>query len=167
MKLGLLFTALLAAPAAASRGAMSLPRNALPATAARFRTSAAAADHSRAASSGLALKLRGGGVAAAAASTASSEGGVLGAIVSQVASEIANCNTSPAKKYGFIGACCNWFLGFSAVYDSLRNGPQVISLPMTFSMLMYSVLFGRWAAFDVSPKNYVLAGSHLFNIAAQ
>jgi len=106
-------------------------------------------------------------VAAAAASTASSEGGVLGAILAQVASEVANCNTSPAKKFGFIGACCNWFLGFSAVYDSLRNGPQVISLPMTFAMLMYSVLFGRWAAFDVSPKNYVLAGSHLFNIAAQ
>jgi hypothetical protein len=156
MKFGLVLTALVAAPAAASP--LAPVRSHKTFTAARSKASGT----SERSPANLALQLRGGG-----AGDASSNGGVLSAIVSQVASEIANCNTSPAKKFGFIGACCNWFLGFSAVYDSLNTGPQVISLPMTFAMLMYSMLFGRWAAFDVSPKNYVLAGSHIFNIIAQ
>jgi len=110
-----------------------------------------------------ALKLRGGDVAAPAAENA----GLIGGIIAQVAKEIANCNTSPAKKFGFIGALCNWFLGLSAVADATRLGPEVISLQMTLAMLCYSLLFGRWAGWDVSPKNYILSGSHIFNVIAQ
>jgi len=69
--------------------------------------------------------------------------------------------------YGFFGACCNWFLGLSAVYGAMREGPEVISLKMTGVMLCYSTLFGRWAGWAVTPRNYVLAGSHMFNVAAQ
>lgn len=34
-------------------------------------------------------------------------------------------------------------------------------------MLAYSTLFGRWAGWAVMPRNYVLAGSHIFNVLAQ
>jgi len=106
-------------------------------------------------------RLRGGETVAAPS------GGLIGSIIAQVAKEVANCNTSPAKLYGFIGACCNWFLGLSAVYDARRLGPEVISLSMTLAMLAYSILFGRWAGWDVSPRNYILSGSHMFNVFAQ
>lgn len=69
----------------------------------------------------------------------------------QVANEIATANESPAKQFGFFGACCNWFLGLSAVYDATRKGPEVISLPMTGVMLCYSTLFGRWCGAPQSP----------------
>merc|ERR1719201_745252 len=84
-----------------------------------------------------------------------------------VAEEIATCNTTPAKFCGFFGACCNWFLGLSAVYDATCKGPEVISLKMTGVMLCYSTLFGRWAGWAVMPRNYILAGSHMFNVACQ
>ncbi|KAL1512335.1 hypothetical protein AB1Y20_005597 [Prymnesium parvum] len=38
---------------------------------------------------------------------------------------------------------------------------------MTFVMLAYSTLFGRWAGWAVMPRNYILAGSHIFNVIAQ
>ena len=90
-----------------------------------------------------------------------------GAIVAQMAYEVAHCTHSPAKLFGFIGACCNWFLGLSAVYDASRLGPEVISLPMTLVMLAYSIIFCRWAGWAVMPRNFILAGSHMLNIAAQ
>ena len=34
-------------------------------------------------------------------------------------------------------------------------------------MLAYSSLFGRWAGWAVTPRNYILAGSHIFNVLAQ
>ena len=79
MKLQFLAIAILAAPvaAAAGRGATPLPR---------MRSIAPRA-----------LKLRGG-----ATVTPASEG-LIAHIVSQVSYEIANCNTSPAKKFGFCG----------------------------------------------------------------
>lgn len=107
------------------------------------------------------MRLRGGDAAAGGSS------GAIGGIISQVAYEIANSQKSPAKFYGFVGAICNWFLGLSAVLDAMKLGPEVISLPMTLAMLAYSLLFGRWAGWDVSPKNYILAGSHIFNVCAQ
>ena len=54
-----------------------------------------------------------------------------------------------------------------AVYDAARNGPEVIALPMTLAMLAYSILFGRWAGWDVTPRNFILAGSHMINVVAQ
>mgnify|MGYP006140269895 CR=1 FL=1 len=110
------------------------------------------------------LRLRGGGVAAAAAAPSKS---VVGMIAAQLAKEVASSTTHPAKFFGFCGACCNWFLGLSAVYDASQNGPEVIALPMTLAMLMYSLLFSRWAGWDVSPKNFMLSGSHMFNVVAQ
>ena len=108
------------------------------------------------------LRLRGGGVAAASPPT-----NMVGMIVAQLAKEVASSTTHPAKFFGFCGACCNWFLGLSAVYDASHNGPEVISLPMTLAMLMYSLLFSRWAGWDVMPRNFMLSGSHMFNVVAQ
>ena len=116
----------------------------------------------RAKSDGALMRLRGGDAATVAGNT-----GLISSIMAQVAKEIANSNTSPAKFYGFVGAICNWFLGLSAVLDAAKSGPEVISLPMTLAMLAYSLLFGRWAGWDVTPKNYILAGSHIFNVIAQ
>lgn len=109
------------------------------------------------------LRLRGGSVAAPSPASAN----VVAKIVDQIAKEIASAGTHPAKFFGFCGAVCNWFLGLSAVYDAARNGPEVISLPMTLAMLAYSLLFSRWAGWDVTPRNFILAGSHMFNVVAQ
>jgi len=38
---------------------------------------------------------------------------------------------------------------------------------MTLVMLAYSIVFCRWAGWAVMPRNFVLAGSHMLNIAAQ
>lgn len=94
-------------------------------------------------------------------------GACAGGIGTQVAYEVSHCTASPAKLFGFIGACCNWFLGLSAVYDAMRLGPEVVSLPQTIVMLGYSIIFARWAGWAVMPRNFVLAGSHMLNIAAQ
>ena len=96
-----------------------------------------------------------------------SEAGTFARIAAQVSSEVAGARTNPASFYGFFGACCNWFLGLSAVYDASCKGPEVISLKMTCVMLAYSTLFARWAGWAVSPRNYVLTGSHMFNVVAQ
>ena len=72
------------------------------------------------------------------------ESNVLLGIQKQVSNELATANESSAKLYGFVGACCNWFLGLSAVYDASCKGPELISLKMTGVMLCYSTLFGRW-----------------------
>ena len=109
------------------------------------------------------LRLRGGG----AAPTSPAATNLVSKIADQLAYEVAHCTVSKAKFFGFCGACCNWFLGLSAVNDALHNGPEVISLQMTLAMLAYSLLFSRWAGWDVSPANFMLAGSHMFNVAAQ
>jgi hypothetical protein len=109
------------------------------------------------------LRLRGGGVAPASPAATN----LASKIAEQLAYEVAHCTVSKAKFFGFCGACCNWFLGLSAVNDALNNGPEIISLQMTLTMLAYSLLFSRWAGWDVSPANFMLAGSHMFNIAAQ
>ena len=93
--------------------------------------------------------------------------GVFQRMQQQIAGEISGASEHPAKLYGFVGACCNWFLGLSAVYDASCKGPEVISLKMTGVMLCYSTLFGRWAGWAVTPRNYILAGSHIFNVIAQ
>ena len=107
------------------------------------------------------LRLRGGG----AAPTSPAATNLVSKIADQLAYEVAHCTVSKAKFFGFCGACCNWFLGLSALYDASTKGPEVISLKMTGVMLCYSSLFGRWAGWAVSPANYILAGSHIFNQA--
>ena len=81
---------------------------------------------------------------------------MIGRISAQIMSEVGGASENPAKLYGFVGACCNWFLGLSALYDASTKGAEVISLPMTGVMLCYSTLFGRWAGWAVTPRNYVL-----------
>lgn len=85
-------------------------------------------------------QLRGGAVATPAGTSSS----LIGMVLTQLAYEVSSAGTHPAKLFGFMGACCNWFLGLSAVYDATRMGPEVISLPMTLAMLAYSILFSRW-----------------------
>eukprot|EP00325_Prymnesiales_sp_UTEX-LB-985_P002178 CAMPEP_0174706188 /NCGR_PEP_ID=MMETSP1094-20130205/9126_1 /TAXON_ID=156173 /ORGANISM="Chrysochromulina brevifilum, Strain UTEX LB 985" /LENGTH=273 /DNA_ID=CAMNT_0015904427 /DNA_START=25 /DNA_END=846 /DNA_ORIENTATION=- len=99
--------------------------------------------------------------------TPAAEPGVLSKIQTQLSFELANANSSPAALYGFVGACCNWFLGLSAVYDASCKGPELISLPMTGVLICYSTLFGRWAGWAVMPRNFILAGSHMFNVVCQ
>lgn len=85
----------------------------------------------------------------------------------QVGSELAGSTKSKVHLFGFVGGLCNWFLGLSAVYDASKKGPEVISMPMTMVMLCYSTLFARWAGWAVGPRNYILCGSHIFNVLAQ
>ena len=61
-----------------------------------------------------------------------------------LSTQVTTFTESQGKLFGFFGACCNWFLGLSAVYGATSQGPEVISLPMTCVMLCYSTLFGRW-----------------------
>ena len=54
----------------------------------------------------------------------------------------------------------------AATYDAAAKGPEVISLPMTLSMTIYSGLFMRFA-WTVQPRNLLLLGLHAFNEVAQ
>jgi len=66
----------------------------------------------------------------------------------------------------FWGPVANWGLVGSAVYDATNKGPEIISLPMTGTMVVYSSLFIRFA-WAVSPRNYLLFACHTFNVGAQ
>ena len=107
------------------------------------------------------------GLGLAALAFGASKTAVGASIGTQLAYEVAHCTANKAKLFGFIGACCNWFLGLSALYDATQNGPENIALPMTLVMLAYSTVFARWAGWAVMPRNYMLAGSHMLNIGAQ
>ena len=71
-----------------------------------------------------------------------------------------------AELWGGMGALAGWGMSGAAIYDALRQGPEVISLNMTCVLIVYSSLFARWA-FVVKPQNLLLAGCHVSNIAAQ
>ena len=104
------------------------------------------------------------GLGLAALAFGASKTAVGASIGTQLAYEVAHCTANKAKLFGFIGACCNWFLGLSALYDATQNGPENIALPMTLVMLAYSTVFARWAGWAVMPRNYMLAGSHMLNM---
>lgn len=70
------------------------------------------------------------------------------------------------KTTHFWGPIANWGLVVAAVLDATTKGPEVISLPMTVSMTVYSALFMRFA-WVVQPRNYLLLACHAFNEAAQ
>eukprot|EP00009_Paramoeba_aestuarina_P002667 CAMPEP_0201513402 /NCGR_PEP_ID=MMETSP0161_2-20130828/5452_1 /ASSEMBLY_ACC=CAM_ASM_000251 /TAXON_ID=180227 /ORGANISM="Neoparamoeba aestuarina, Strain SoJaBio B1-5/56/2" /LENGTH=246 /DNA_ID=CAMNT_0047909591 /DNA_START=51 /DNA_END=791 /DNA_ORIENTATION=+ len=70
------------------------------------------------------------------------------------------------KTTHFWGPVANWGLVLAAVYDGTTKGPEVISLPMTSTLCIYSALFMRFA-WKVQPRNYLLFSCHLFNEAAQ
>lgn len=73
---------------------------------------------------------------------------------------------SSPELWGGLGAAAGWGMSGSAIYDSLRNGPELISMNMTSVLIVYSSLFTRWAMV-VSPPNYALAACHATNVAAQ
>lgn len=54
----------------------------------------------------------------------------------------------------------------AAIYDSLQQGPEVISLTMTPVLIVYSTLFARWA-WVVRPRNLLLMWCHITNVGAQ
>eukprot|EP01064_Diplonema_japonicum_P009895 TRINITY_DN1730_c1_g1_i1.p1 TRINITY_DN1730_c1_g1~~TRINITY_DN1730_c1_g1_i1.p1 ORF type:complete len:249 (+),score=70.50 TRINITY_DN1730_c1_g1_i1:379-1125(+) len=70
------------------------------------------------------------------------------------------------KTTHFWGPLANWALVGSAVWDGLNYGPEMISVPMTMTMCVYSGLFMRFA-WAVQPRNYLLLSCHAFNEMAQ
>lgn len=71
-----------------------------------------------------------------------------------------------AELWGTMSALSGWTLSSAAIYDSLSQGPEVISLEMTSVLIVYSSLFFRWALV-VKPQNLILAGCHFANVCAQ
>lgn len=57
-------------------------------------------------------------------------------------------------------------MSIAAIYDSMVQGPEVISLNMTGVLIVYSSLFFRWA-YVVRPQNLFLASCHFTNVCAQ
>eukprot|EP00924_Labyrinthula_sp_SR-Ha-C_P006633 maker-scaffold_29-snap-gene-0.54-mRNA-1 protein AED:0.01 eAED:0.01 QI:35/1/1/1/1/1/2/940/237 len=74
--------------------------------------------------------------------------------------------TTGWKTTHFWGPVANWGLVAAAVYDGLFKGPEVISMPMTSNMCLYSALFMGFA-WKVQPRNYLLFSCHAFNETAQ
>uniref|UniRef100_A0A0A9X5N6 Mitochondrial pyruvate carrier n=2 Tax=Lygus hesperus TaxID=30085 RepID=A0A0A9X5N6_LYGHE len=75
------------------------------------------------------------------------------------------------KEYGyktthFWGPVFNWGIVGAAVYDASKQGPEIISIPVTLTMLGYSSVFMRFA-WMVKPRNYLLYACHAFNLLAQ
>eukprot|EP01060_Flectonema_neradi_P037483 TRINITY_DN7555_c2_g1_i1.p1 TRINITY_DN7555_c2_g1~~TRINITY_DN7555_c2_g1_i1.p1 ORF type:complete len:279 (+),score=29.61 TRINITY_DN7555_c2_g1_i1:71-838(+) len=70
------------------------------------------------------------------------------------------------KTTHFWGPLANWALVGSAIWDATNHGPEVISIPMTSTMCVYSGLFMRFA-YMVQPRNYLLLSCHAFNEMAQ
>eukprot|EP00298_Acanthocystis_sp_HF-20_P018950 c22117_g1_i1.p1 GENE.c22117_g1_i1~~c22117_g1_i1.p1 ORF type:complete len:285 (-),score=112.05 c22117_g1_i1:80-871(-) len=70
------------------------------------------------------------------------------------------------KTTHFWGPVANWGLVVAAVYDGTKKGPEVISVPLTANLCLYSGLFMRFA-WMVQPRNYLLFACHAFNECAQ
>lgn len=70
------------------------------------------------------------------------------------------------KTSHFWGPLANWGLVVAAIYDATSKGADIISMPMTMSMVAYSALFMRFA-WVVQPRNYLLLSCHACNEMAQ
>src|SRR5688572_16758336 len=70
------------------------------------------------------------------------------------------------KTTHFWGPVANWTLVIAAVVDASTKSADVISLPVTTSMCLYSALFMRFA-WCVQPRNYIFCACHVFNEIAQ
>jgi len=71
-----------------------------------------------------------------------------------------------AQFWGGLGALAGWGMSGAAIYDATQQGPEVISMTMTPVLIVYSTLFARWA-WVVQPRNLLLCGCHITNVAAQ
>lgn len=65
----------------------------------------------------------------------------------------------------FWGPVSNFGIPIAAILD-LKKDPDLISGPMTGSLILYSLVFMRYSM-AVSPKNYLLLGCHFVNEIAQ
>ncbi|EEQ38265.1 putative 60S ribosomal protein [Clavispora lusitaniae] len=65
----------------------------------------------------------------------------------------------------FWGPVSNFGIPVAAVLD-LKKDPDIISGPMTGSLIVYSLVFMRYSL-AISPKNYLLFGCHFVNECAQ
>lgn len=65
----------------------------------------------------------------------------------------------------FWGPASNFGIPIAAVLD-LKKDPDLISGPMTGSLILYSLVFMRYSL-AISPKNYLLFGCHFVNECAQ
>ncbi|WLF78313.1 pyruvate transporter mpc1 [Lodderomyces elongisporus] len=65
----------------------------------------------------------------------------------------------------FWGPVSNFGIPVAAIMD-LKKDPDLISGPMTGSLILYSLVFMRYSM-AVTPKNYLLFGCHLVNEIAQ
>ncbi|EGV65792.1 pyruvate transporter mpc1 [Yamadazyma tenuis] len=65
----------------------------------------------------------------------------------------------------FWGPVSNFGVPVAALLD-LKKDPDLISGPMTGSLIVYSIAFMRYSM-AVSPKNYLLFGCHAVNEVAQ
>lgn len=65
----------------------------------------------------------------------------------------------------FWGPVSNFGIPVAAVLD-LKKDPDIISGPMTGSLIVYSLVFMRYSL-AILPKNYLLFGCHFVNECAQ
>lgn len=65
----------------------------------------------------------------------------------------------------FWGPVSNFGIPVAAVLD-LKKDPEIISGPMTGSLILYLLVFMRYSM-AISPKNYLLFGCHFVNELAQ
>ncbi|CAX42784.1 uncharacterized protein ygl080w homologue, putative [Candida dubliniensis CD36] len=65
----------------------------------------------------------------------------------------------------FWGPVSNFGIPIAAILD-LKKDPDLISGPMTGSLILYSLVFMRYSM-AVTPKNYLLFGCHFVNELAQ
>lgn len=65
----------------------------------------------------------------------------------------------------FWGPAANWGIPIAAIADC-RKTPEIISPNMTASLILYSVLFSRFA-WMVQPRNMLLLACHLTNTGLQ
>ncbi|EER17284.1 hypothetical protein Pmar_PMAR019447, partial [Perkinsus marinus ATCC 50983] len=70
------------------------------------------------------------------------------------------------KTTHFWGPMANWGIVAAGVLDMTTQGPDMISIPMTGTLCVYSLLFMRFA-YMVQPRNYLLLSCHIFNEGVQ
>lgn len=66
----------------------------------------------------------------------------------------------------FWGPVSNFGIPIAAILDLKNKSPDVISGPMTGSLIVYSAVFMRYSM-AVTPANYLLFGCHVVNEIAQ
>ncbi|KAJ2901376.1 UPF0041-domain-containing protein [Zalerion maritima] len=81
----------------------------------------------------------------------------------------AKIRSNPVSDYicstHFWGPVSNFGIPIAAIMDAQKS-PDLISGPMTGSLIVYSLTFMRYSL-AVTPKNYLLFGCHFINEASQ